>query len=378
MALGLTARGGDWSTKTEDSAIEAMERHFAGARADLERAIELRPQTLAAYIHLMGIAKFVEGEPAVRARMQAALAQCGGCYEPRAMYLTALEPRWGGSYDAMAEFVREVAPLVAKNPELGALAGFAAWDRCRLELADAPARALVSCNEAVARGDEPRFLVTRAEVHLKLEHAADSLSDLDRAIELSPQHAAARRLRYRVRRDVGDLVGAADDLVVARFFDPTERVVTQSVPWMVQKLSYEGDVRAKAGKHDEARPYLDAAVALAPDDRDVRQRQAWNAAKIGPDAFARRVADDPADFERRLLLDHALAHARRFGEVVTSWDEYLALRPTDARAYRERGGARWHAGQHDAGVADTQKACELGLADACADLPKMRARLAQD
>ncbi len=377
LALGLAARGTDWAGSADADGMAAMHRHFGEARVDLERTIELRPSTLAAHVHLMAIAKFAADPATVRAHMHAALAQCSGCYEPRAMYLTALEPRWGGSYESMAAFVAEVAPLVPEHPKLKLLAGFAAWDRCRLAGTDADDRALAACDEAVAQGEEPRFLVTRAEVHRKLEHDDAARADLDRAIELSPQHADARRRRSRVRRDGGDLLGAADDLVVALRVDPVEPALKESVAWMVEKLSYEGDSRAKAGKHAEAAPYLAAAAALAPEDGDVRQRRAWNAGKLGPAVFAPSVAASPDDFDLRLMLDHALAQSRRFAEVVTSWDAYLELRPTDARAYYERGGARWHAGQREDGIVDTQKACDLGIGEACDDLPKLKARLSQ-
>lgn len=70
-----------------------------------------------------------------------------------------------------------------------------------------------------------------------------------------------------------------------------------------------------------------------------------------------------------------LAKSRRFPEVVASWDAYLARNPDDARAYRERGGAKWHLRQHDAALDDTEHACKLGNENACTDLPKMRARL---
>jgi hypothetical protein len=87
-----------------------------------------------------------------------------------------------------------------------------------------------------------------------------------------------------------------------------------------------------------------------------------------------QLAQHPDDFELHRKVDHGLATARRFAEVVELWDGYIANHPSDPRAYLERGGAKWHLKQRPQAIADVEKACQLGMDKACADVPRMKAR----
>ncbi len=376
MATGLAIRGGDFATKVPEADMHAMQGHLAAARADLGQAVAHNPKAIAALVDLTVIAKFAGDAATARKHYEAAIAACPGCYEPRAQFLTTLEPRWGGSYAAMDAFVAAIAPLVAQHPKLALLAGFVPWDRCRAAAAKSPTNALALCNEALIPGDEPRFLATRARLHTDAKRAANAREDLDRLLRIAPHDRDARWSRHFMRRDAGDILGAAEDLVLARAIDPAATTDAESVAWMVAKLRYDGDALGKT-KPDEAARYFSLAASLAPDDKDLVERQAWNAAAIGVDELAGRVAAAPEDYELRLQLDHALATKRRFPEVIASWDDYLARKPEDARGYKERAGAKWQAGQREAGIADMDAACKLGDAIACRDAPKMRARLAR-
>jgi tetratricopeptide (TPR) repeat protein len=374
LATGLAARGSAVASKTSEDQLRAMHEHFATARPDLERAISLNPAAIAPHIALMSIGMFTGDDPSTLRHRDAALAKCPSCYEPRALYLASLAPRWGGTYEAMDAYVAETAPLVAKYPRLAMLRGFAEWNRCRTATTDDPTKALPHCDRALAHGDEPRFLETRAWVHAHEKRPDAARADLDRILDLEPHHHDALVARHRIRRDAGDILGAAEDLVLAHTLDPTTEKDAKSVEWMVAKLRYDGDELRKAGNGDEASRHFALAVALAPNDKDLVERAAWGSAAIGTDELARRVAAAPDDYDLRLQLDHALMTKRKFPEIIASWDEYIANKPQDARAYRERAGAKWQARQHEAGVADMDKACELGNADACRDAPKMRAR----
>lgn len=376
-AMGFGARGTETIDETPLPQILEMEAHHLRATADLERAIALRPRTIAAHVDLLAIAKTKGDSTGGRALLDAALRQCPTCYEPRAMYLTSLLPRWGGAYPAMHAFVASQEVAMATAPKLALLRGFAAWDRCRLAAKDDPSAAKRYCDEALQHGEDVRFLVTRSRISRTLKRDDEARADLERALVLSPQHIDALVARHYLRRAKGDILDAGDDLAAAFTLDSHDPKIVEAREWLVAKLRYEGDRLSKTGGHDAAARYFDIAVALVPDDADMRKRQTWNAGLIGPEELARRVAAAPDDYELRLLLDHALAKTRRFAEVVASWDEYLRLNPDDARAHRERGGAKWHLGQRDDALGDTQRACDLGEPKACADLPKMRARAAR-
>lgn len=89
------------------------------------------------------------------------------------------------------------------------------------------------------------------------------------------------------------------------------------------------------------------------------------------------MAAAPHDFALDLRIDHGLATSQRFAEVVTLWDRFITAHPDDPRPYVERGGAKWKLRQFDGAIADMREACRLGLASACADVPKMREQASQ-
>jgi tetratricopeptide (TPR) repeat protein len=374
-AMGWAKRGAKTRDETSPEQFAEMRRYHAKAIADYEAALSTRPKTMGAHEGLIAIAR-AEGDPRIpRQRLDAALAQCHGCFGVRAQYIIALTPRWGGSHREMKAFVAETTPLVEAHPKLRLLAGYAAWDRCRIAAADDnPAAALAACDEALAVGEHPLFLTARARVLNRAKRHDEAQTVLARALRLAPQDEEALFARHIARRETKDIVGAAEDLLVAYRLDPSAENMVDDVDWMVKRLVYDGQELGKAGKHDDAAKRFDLAAALAPDDASIRHRQLYNAAATGADDLAARVSAAPDDFDLRLQLDHALATERRFAEIVASWDEYIARHPDDGRAFRERGGARWHLGQRDEGIADTEKACELGNPKACGDVPKMKAR----
>jgi tetratricopeptide (TPR) repeat protein len=374
-AMGFAKRGTKTRDETSPEQFAEMRRYHAKAIADFEAALSTRPRAMGAHEGLIAIAR-ADGDPRIpRQRLDAALAQCRSCFGVRAEYIIALTPRWGGSHREMRAFVAETTRLVEAHPKLRLLAGYVPWDRCRTAAADDnPAAALAACDEAVAVGEHPRFLTARARVLNRAKRHDEAQTVLARALRLAPQDEEALFARHIARRETKDVVGAAEDLLVAYRLDPSAENMVDDVDWMVKKLVYDGQELGKAGKHDDAAKRFDLAAALAPDDASIRNRQVYNAAAAGADDLAARVSAAPDDFDLRLQLDHALATERRFAEIVASWDDYITRHPDDGRAFRERGGARWHLGQRDEGIADTEKACELGNPKACGDVPKMKAR----
>ena len=79
------------------------------------------------------------------------------------------------------------------------------------------------------------------------------------------------------------------------------------------------------------------------------------------DTLTRRGALRPED------VDAAL---REVGRALLEADVSLDV----ARAFIERGGAKWHLGKQADAIADMQEACRLGSSKGCADVAKMKQR----
>lgn len=114
---GARARGGRFVKRTLPGQLHAMSRWFDQAEAEYRRAIGLRPGLLDAYIGLMNIGKFdrsiVEEEAFAKAR-----DLDPGCAEVAYTRMTALLPRWGGSYPQMEAYWDELAPHLSTTPML--------------------------------------------------------------------------------------------------------------------------------------------------------------------------------------------------------------------------------------------------------------------
>lgn len=377
-AVGWQYRGERYSKDTSDAQFEAMTKMFTQARADFERALQLRPRFVAANRRLMQIAGSDGGTTTTRVEFDRAAANCADCFLIRKHYLQRLTPRWGGSYPKMAAFIEESKPVVARNPRIAWLAGYPDLDRCALAHQQKNYLAAhAACDAALAHGDDAEFLVRKAWLHRVDKRYADMLPLLARALEQDPSDREALYQRYMAHRELHDWRNAAADLVLLRRISPTDENVARDVDTMVKRMAYEGDQLTKKGKADEAAEYFSLGLALSPDDKDLFQRQGWNQKGRSSDEIQQELAANPDDYEAHLRADHGLAAEKRFDEVVALWDAFIARHPDDPRAYNERGGAKWQLRRGKAALADLEKACELGMDAACARVPKIRARVGQ-
>lgn len=83
------------------------------------------------------------------------------------------------------------------------------------------------------------------------------------------------------------------------------------------------------------------------------------------DDFQQALSLDPVYFDAIVHIDYLLARHSRFEDIIKYWDDYIARKKNDGRAYLERGGAYRHAGKQQLAIADVKKACDLGNQRAC-------------
>jgi tetratricopeptide (TPR) repeat protein len=125
------------------------------------------------------------------------------------------------------------------------------------------------------------------------------------------------------------------------------------------------------GRHSEAVSLYDEALRVAPTHADARARRRHADLTRG---LLQTVEREPTNLEAHVKLDHHLAQQRRFEDVVALWNRFIARRPEEPRAYFERGGALFHNGRRELAFADLDKACTMGLAEACATRDRIKGR----
>jgi tetratricopeptide (TPR) repeat protein len=383
-SVGFARRGTKWAKDTPNADFDAMADAFAPARADLKRALLLRPRAFAAHRGLIQMEAAGGTPAAARRTADEAIELCRACYQIRVTFLVNARPRWGGSHEIMRDFA--AAAPVAENRRLALLAGYLDWD-----LAETAARdknydvAMAAIERANALGENCEFLLARGKIKAARADLEGALRDIDRALVLRPglPDLLFERAAIHDQRASWELGGR--DLLEAMRVDATDSLARWLMPRAVQGLLADGWKKHSAGDSAAALRMLDLAADLDPSNGDV---QRWRAAVVlgpastgGPptpaaasapngdaeiERLEARAKSAPDDFEAHRSLDYALARRGAYERVVTMWNDYLSRHPREGRAYLERGGAHLHLRHLRDAKGDAQKACELGVSEGCA------------
>lgn len=135
----------------------------------------------------------------------------------------------------------------------------------------------------------------------------------------------------------------------------------------------------RAQKWAQAIAAYDAIVKAGGEDAEIlywRGMAHWKSAHFD-EAYRdfRRVIDlDPTHLEAHRHADRLLARQKKWDEIITMWNWYISRQPPNAEAYFERGGTYFHKGDMASARADTAKACDLGMAQGCRMLERLKDR----
>ncbi|SPE28419.1 hypothetical protein SBA3_1440006 [Candidatus Sulfopaludibacter sp. SbA3] len=274
--------------------------------------------------------------------------------------------------EADAQYRKAVAAAPRSAPVLGRYANHllaagdekGAHDAFSQVLAIAPADPYA--NLALAR----MALKTKDAAHAT--HAREALDYLDRlpaALRDAPEAAVPRLIALDRTGDkqAADAVFAQLDkatqndsklsssigwtLARAQQYPQAESFLTHALAGNAsdfQVLYDLGVVALYAHDYDRAREVLETAVRQQPNNADALYRQPEQALRLL--AEAAKVAPRRADVQRLIAVITGELQANE--DSAAAWDRYAALAPSDDTARRERGFARIHMHQFDAGLAD--------------------------
>jgi hypothetical protein len=117
-------------------------------------------------------------------------------------------------------------------------------------------------------------------------------------------------------------------------------------------------------------PHAAAPAANASRSADAHYHRGVKLAQAGRDDEALQEFDhsielDPTRFEAYKAIDDLLSRKRDWPPIIDHWTRYLQQVPNDGRAYLERGGTYSQLRNMASAVRDEDKACSLGIAEAC-------------
>ena len=105
--VGLDARGDRYISETSRSQLDRMDSAFTRAANDLGASIGMDPKPFLSYFHTMDIGRQYLTNVDIRKVFDGAAALDPKSLGLRIKFMTALEPRWGGSTKAMRAFLEE-------------------------------------------------------------------------------------------------------------------------------------------------------------------------------------------------------------------------------------------------------------------------------
>ena len=243
---GLEARGSRYIADTPKEDIRAMQALHAKALADIEGSLAMAQKPYLSRLSLVTLARYGAGRGSARAHYDEATKLAPQSVEPRLVYMTSLEPRWGGSYAQMEEFLgeatRQLNDAAATNRLAARIIAYRASERRRerdhaeaLRLYDEvlrlDANGPVRCERSFVLSELERDAEAFAEVKRALTKVRDDRFCIDQAIraasrvkpapevaelmslvlEADPVSAAALNRRGWVYQQLGRQAAAMED-----------------------------------------------------------------------------------------------------------------------------------------------------------------------
>jgi tetratricopeptide (TPR) repeat protein len=365
----IAMRGFAYAKDTPRQNFQEMEMELDLFFEDAERALALRPK-LVAEMRLEIWALNQSAQPAERdAMFEKAISACPACFQVRVAEMFGLMPRWGGSAARMRASAARCD--VAKNPRCRFLEGIVDWDESTQEKDHQ--RALAAIDRALSHGHYSLFLVRRAELLTATKDYESAVADCDEAKRQRPGDPETLAPCIEPRWWLKHYEDAARDMLTILRTDPTNEEVRPLYDGVSKNVAWAANEEKKQGQIESALRLFELALDLAPSQ--PAYVFARSDLKYGPSrevsSLEDNVAKNPDDLRAHQALDYTLAKQGKFDRVIEIWTAYLARHPDDARALFERSGAYYHLQRWAECRADDQRACDLGISEACGQLQSL-------
>jgi len=187
LSRGIEERGGDYFGDTSSEHIEAMQAYFDQALDDLERSLQLSQKPYLSRRYTMAIMLYTGSRDEFKTAYLEALKLAPGSVETRLAYMRSLEPRWGGSYQAMEVFVVESRSAVGMEDVRRLAARIPAYRGFERKRAKDFEQALGYFGSAIQLDPDPYVLCQRAGTLSEYKRYNEAFNDVSRALAKAPE-----------------------------------------------------------------------------------------------------------------------------------------------------------------------------------------------
>lgn len=164
---GWLIRGDKYVKDTPPDNLYGMHLFHEEGKTDLLAAIKLNKRFSPAYCSLIGIEKASGTIDGTKDIHDIAVRSIPETYYVRYDYLRSLQPRWGGSFELMQEYVESLDKAAQKNPRIWSLKAELPAELGRIAWADSDyVNALQYYTEALSYGERLSFLKYRGRLYM--------------------------------------------------------------------------------------------------------------------------------------------------------------------------------------------------------------------
>jgi TPR repeat protein len=227
MTMAAHWRGTKYFRETHPKRIENMDLYLEKAVMQLEKSLLMTEKPIISYTKLIGAACYRGDHDTADHWLTEALNHDPYCVTPRRAYMDTLEPRWGGSYEAMRKFAEDTRKGGGPKLEKAARV-FGGWihrDKGYQKYLEGNyVAALDEFEKAIAIEDFSWFRRTRAEIYQVVGQFDLAMADLNRALESDPQSIEGLYMRGITLLDKRQAAEALKDLHMAADHGDTKAV----------------------------------------------------------------------------------------------------------------------------------------------------------
>ena len=250
MRLAQLSRGANYINKTQERQKLGMRYYQETALVDLHKAAELSPKAFLPYSYIMSISKTSGDNALYISARSAGLKLFPESFILRSEILFGLQPKWGGTKDALDLFIEETTRHSATNPELRSLLGYKA-----LIAADTMKRgdrdaAITLYDEAIGFGGNEFMYLSRGKNYYYKRDYKRAIEDFNKALEFYPQYTYALNYKAWALFHLDEYEKAVSAFKHAIELDRLEPSVNYGL----------GYILSSQGRYKEAVYYYDAAV----------------------------------------------------------------------------------------------------------------------
>lgn len=198
-AMAITWRGEKYADRTHPHRFDQMRQFMTKAEQHIQVSL---PQTKKPVLSLALLIRIAKHDGSLRAAtgfLDQAIAGDPYCMSPRIAYMYHLEPRWGGSFEAMQRYAEE-SRSADNHPKMAQVAkilnGWLYWYRGDSYFRSGDyVKALNEYENAIASSEWDNFLVSRGWLYQKVGQTDLAIRDLSQALAQYPHDAYARYVR---------------------------------------------------------------------------------------------------------------------------------------------------------------------------------------